>query len=77
MWGLSGPIPGGAPIALVSEADLVLYIGSHTGDQVTNDWTIPRIGTPVIQIDIDPSELGRSYPNAVSLLGDAKATLRG
>ena len=61
---------------LVSEADLVLYIGSGTGDQVTNDWTIPRIGTAVIQIDIDPSELGRSYPNAVSLLGDAKVTLR-
>ena len=61
---------------LVSEADLVLYIGSGTGDQVTNDWTIPRIGTAVIQIDIDPSELGRSYSNKVSLLGDAKATLR-
>ncbi|MEW6333056.1 MAG: thiamine pyrophosphate-dependent enzyme, partial [Thermodesulfobacteriota bacterium] len=40
------------------------------------DWTIPRMGTAVIQIDIDPSELGRSYPNTVSLLGDAKATLR-
>lgn len=60
----------------VSEADLVLFIGSHTGDQVTNDWTVPRVGTPVIQIDIDPSELGRSYPNAVSLLGDAKTTVR-
>ncbi len=60
---------------LVSEADLVLYIGSGTGDQVTNDWTIPRPGTAVIQIDIDPAELGRSYPNAVSLLGDAKVTL--
>ena len=61
---------------LVSEADLVLYIGSGTGDQVTNDWTIPRPGTAVIQIDIDPAELGRSYPNAVSILGDAKVTLR-
>lgn len=61
---------------LVYEADLVLYIGSGTGDQVTNDWTIPRMGTTVIQIDIDPSELGRSYPNTVSLLGDARATLR-
>jgi len=33
------------------------------------------MGTPVIQIDIDPSELGRNYPNRVSLLGDAKATV--
>ncbi len=61
---------------VVSEADLVLFIGSHTGDQVTNDWTVPRPGTPVIQIDIDPSELGRSYPNTVALIGDAKATVR-
>jgi acetolactate synthase-1/2/3 large subunit len=61
---------------LVYEADLVLYIGSRTGDQITNDWTIPRMGTAVIQIDIDPSELGRSYPNKVSLMGDAKATAR-
>jgi acetolactate synthase-1/2/3 large subunit len=61
---------------VVSEADLVLFIGSHTGDQVTNGWTVPRPGTPVIQIDIDPSELGRSYPNTVSLIGDAKVTVR-
>ena len=61
---------------VVAEADLVLFIGSHTGSQVTNEWRIPAEGTPVIQIDIDPSELGRSYPNEVSLHGDAKATLR-
>lgn len=61
---------------VVSEADLVLFIGSHTGDQVTNEWTIPRLGTSVIQIDIDPSELGRSYPNATPLLGDAKVTVQ-
>lgn len=61
---------------VVSEADLVLFIGSHTGDQVTNNWTVPRLGTPVIQIEIDPSELGRSYPNVVPLLGDAKVTVQ-
>ena len=61
---------------IVSEADLVLFIGSHTGDQVTNGWRVPKPGTPVIQIDIDPSELGRSYPNTVALMGDAKVTVR-
>ena len=61
---------------VVSEADLVLFIGSHTGSQVTLDWTIPAMGTTVIQIDIDPSELGRSYPARVALQGDARATLR-
>jgi acetolactate synthase-1/2/3 large subunit len=57
---------------VVAEADLVLFIGSHTGDQTTNVWSVPRPGTAVIQIDIDPTEMGRSYPNDVSVLGDAK-----
>jgi acetolactate synthase-1/2/3 large subunit len=61
---------------VVSEADLVLYIGSGTGELVTNGWTVPAQGTPVIQIDIDPGELGRSYPNVASLCGDAKAALQ-
>ena len=61
---------------VVSEADLVFFIGSHTGSQVTTEWQIPRTGTPVIQLDIDPAELGRSYPIQVGLQGDARASLR-
>ncbi len=61
---------------VVHEADLVLFIGSHTGSQVTNEWKIPSVDTPVIQIDLDPSELGRNYSIQVSLHGDAKATTR-
>ena len=60
----------------VAEADLVFFIGSHTGSQVTNNWKIPRPGTAVIQLDISAADLGRNYSNTVSLLGDAKATLR-
>jgi acetolactate synthase-1/2/3 large subunit len=85
-----GAIPDGHPLSVgvagsysrwcanrvVAEADLVLFVGSHTGSQVTLDWKIPPAGTPVIQIDIDPSELGRNYPTKVALLGDARSTLR-
>jgi len=60
----------------VSEADLVFFIGSHTGGQVTNEWRIPGPGTRVIQLDINPAELGRSYPIAVGMQGDVKASLR-
>jgi acetolactate synthase-1/2/3 large subunit len=60
---------------IVAEADLVFFIGSHTGSQVTTEWKIPRPGTTVIQLDIDPAELGRSYPIQVGLHGDAKAGL--
>ncbi|MBZ5660935.1 MAG: thiamine pyrophosphate-binding protein [Acidobacteriia bacterium] len=61
---------------LLRRADLVLYVGSQTSGQVTHFWKFPTAGTPVIQIGIDPSDLGRNYPNKVSLLGDAKVTLQ-
>ena len=46
---------------IVHEADLVLFVGCHTGDQVTHTWRIPPLDTEVVQIDIDPLEPGRSY----------------
>ena len=61
---------------ILSRADLVLYIGSQTAGQVTHFWKIPAAGTSVIQIGIDPSDLGRNYPNRVSILGDAKTALQ-
>jgi acetolactate synthase-1/2/3 large subunit len=61
---------------LVLESDLVFFVGSHTGGQVTASWKVPPAGTPVIQLDIDPEELGRNYPNRASLLGDARTVLR-
>lgn len=73
--GLAGEFSRWCANQTVAEADLVLFIGSHTGDMVTNYWKVPKPGTPVIQIDIDPLELGRNYPNTVSLLGDAKVTV--
>jgi acetolactate synthase-1/2/3 large subunit len=60
----------------VCEADLVFFVGSRTGGQVTVDWAVPRRGTTVMQLDIDAQELGRNYPNAVSLCGDARTVLR-
>jgi acetolactate synthase-1/2/3 large subunit len=59
----------------VKEADLILYVGCKTCDQLTLDWTMPGPRVKVIQIDINPAELGRNYPNAASLLGDAKVSV--
>ena len=60
----------------VCEADLVFFIGSHTGGQVTNGYSIPPQGTPIIQLDINPDELGRNYPIQVGMQGDVRNTLR-
>jgi acetolactate synthase-1/2/3 large subunit len=66
-----------APITnqLVHEADCVVYVGCHTGDQVTNNWTVPGPDVPIVQIDVDPIELGRNYPNVTGVCGDPRAAL--
>ena len=61
---------------ILCQADLIFFIGSHTGGQVTHDWRVPAMGTDVIQLDINPSELGRSYPIKLGMQGDAKVSLR-
>ena len=60
----------------VSEADLVFFIGSPAGGMTTGNWTIVSPKAEVMQLDIEPTELGRNYPNKVSLCGDAKVSLR-
>jgi acetolactate synthase I/II/III large subunit len=74
--GVSGSYSRDCANRALLETDLVFFIGSHTGGQVTHSWRFPPAGTPVIQLDIDPAELGRNYPNAASILGDAKVSLR-
>ncbi len=59
----------------VSDADLVIYIGSNAGGMVTNEWSVPAPGARTVQIDIDPRELGRSYPVAAAMQCDARAGL--
>ncbi len=60
----------------VGEADLVFFIGSHTGGQVTARWQVPKPGTRVVHLDIDAREIGRNYPTEQALLGDARTVLR-
>ena len=60
---------------VVSEADLVIYIGSNTGDQVSHSWRVPPLGTPVVQIDIDPAEIGRNYAGTIGVAGDARVAV--
>ena len=57
------------------ESDLVFFVGSRTGSQVTAHWQLPPAGTAVMELNIEGAEMGRHYPNAVSLQGDARATL--
>lgn len=60
---------------VVNRADLVCFVGTQTGGMTTNVWTVPPIGTAAIQIDIEPSHLGRNYPLDAAVVGDARSVL--
>src|SRR3954447_3464915 len=60
---------------VVQQADLVCYVGSGTGGMTTHFCAVPKIGTRAIQIDVEPTALGRNYPLAAAVLGDARVTL--
>lgn len=60
---------------IVAGSDLVIFVGSIVGDHVSSNWTLPKSDTPVIQIDIDPAQLGRNYPGALGLPGDARTII--
>jgi len=59
----------------VKEADLVIFIGSETGSMTTHFWAVPSSKVRVIQIDIEPENLGRNYNLEVAIHGDAKVVL--
>jgi len=59
----------------VMGADLVIFVGTETGGMTTHFWAVPKIGTPAIQIDIEPSNIARNYPLVAAINGDAKVTL--
>ena len=60
---------------IVNQADLVCFVGTETGGMTTHFWAVPKIGTPAIQIDLNPEALGLNYPLKTAVLGDAKTTL--
>jgi acetolactate synthase-1/2/3 large subunit len=70
--GVAGRYTRASANQVILEADLVFFIGSQTGSQVTLNWQVPPTTTQVLQLDIDPTELGRHYPHAVPLFCDAK-----
>ncbi len=64
----------GAIEALLRESDLCIVVGSKLGAQSTNHWSLP-LPDQIVQIDIDPTELGRNYPAAIKVQGDARLSV--
>lgn len=69
----------GAPEAIeaIRQADVILAAGTRLAQSTTfYDHRFIPAGAQIIQIEIDPVEIGRNYPVTVGVEGDAKAVLQ-
>ena len=60
----------------VLQADLGLALGTRFNNVGTAAWRIPDRKTRLVQIDIEPTQIGRNYTVDLALTGDIKAVLR-
>lgn len=58
---------------IFKESDLIIAVGTSFGEFTTFNWDKRfQENKNIIQIDIDSREIGKNYPVAVGLVGDAK-----
>jgi acetolactate synthase-1/2/3 large subunit len=63
-----------AATRLLAETDVIFAVGTRFVDAATGKWSLEP-GRTVIQLDIDPEEIGRNYPVAVGIEGDVRLGL--
>ena len=59
----------------VTEADVLIAVGSRFSDRVTGDRTKYAAGKTVIHIDVDPAEIDKNVAAHIGLAGDLKTIL--
>jgi acetolactate synthase-1/2/3 large subunit len=59
---------------IVSDADLVLAVGTRFQGSSTRNWHLAFGGT-LAHLDADPTVIGRNYPTALPVVGDARIGL--
>lgn len=63
---------------LRSGIDVLLAVGVSFQEMTTHCWDPSfQPSTALIQVDVDPEEIGKNYPVDLPLVGDARAVLRG
>jgi acetolactate synthase-1/2/3 large subunit len=60
---------------IVKESDVVLLVGTRTNEMATSRWTVPDPRSTIIQIDVDPTEIGRNYQTELGIIADARLGL--
>ncbi len=61
--------------ALIGASDCLLVVGCKLGEIATKRFALIPPGKPVIHVEIEPTEIGRTTRTDVALAGDAKLTL--
>ncbi len=59
----------------LEEADLVVVVGCRLSEVTTQSYSLPRPDQAVIQVDVDPAEVGVIVPVEHGLVADAGAAL--
>lgn len=73
--GAAGPEAVAATWEAIAAADVILAVGCRFSEFATKRWeAVPRQAR-LIHLDVDPAEIGKVYPPAVALPGDARLTL--
>ena len=75
--GLCGMHGTGEANLLVSEADVLLVVGSRFSDRTTGRLEEFSPGAKVVHIDIDKSEIDKNVETVTRVVGDAKLALSG
>jgi acetolactate synthase I/II/III large subunit len=57
---------------VLETADAIFVVGCKLGEIATKRYTIPRLGIPIIHLDIMAEEIGRWARTDVALCGDAR-----
>ncbi len=73
--GVSGVMGTSAASRAFDEADVVVLVGAKASGGSTYNWSRPRPDQRVVQLDVDPVELGRAFPVSAALCGDARLSL--
>jgi len=62
-------------LSALKSADLVVVVGCRLDEVTTQTYSLPRGDQPVVQIDIDPNEVGATVPVEVGMVSDADTAL--
>ncbi|MFK5582351.1 acetolactate synthase large subunit [Serinicoccus sp. LYQ131] len=74
MPGMHGSVSG---VATLQKSDLIISLGARFDDRVTGAKHTFAPDATIVHADIDPAEIGKNFPTAVGLVGDAKESIRG